>query len=295
MKAELKMANRQKTRRIRSTIVKSSPHSTTLSTERDKFFVVVFDKVSKLRGLGWEVWLGFAPTRFDENIAAWAVADEAVVKRLCASGHLLFYYLVEVGGFVFVYGLADPTPIPGRAGPLPFLKEVDPSVCPVATAVKRGVEALASLYEAVIELEQVDPLQLSHIPIRLYPQLCQRPALERLCKKARAIERLRKGEYKAEEMPQKARPSASVPLGEEPSQPTTTVGGAVGNNEGAKATSNGVEASAADGGVGAGGGVEVGNSGRVVSSCSVEELLKRCSVGGECLRLLCRALCGGGR
>jgi len=259
--------------------------------ERDRFFVSVFDKVSKLRELGWEVWLGFAPTRFDENIAAWAVADEAVVKRLCASGHLLFYYLVEVGGFVFIYGLADPTPIPGRAGPLPFLKEVDPSVCPVATAVKRGVEALASLYEAVVELEQVDPLQLSHIPIRLYPQLCQRPALERLCKKARAIERLRKGEYRAEE----GRPLAGAPSGKEPPLPTITAGGAVDNNDRVKAADGGVEINATGGGVGA---INVGNVGDLVgknSSCSVEELLEKCRVGGECLHLLCRALCGGGR
>jgi len=259
--------------------------------EKDRFFVAVFDKASKLRGLGWEVWLGFAPTRFDENIAAWAVADEAIVKRLCASGHLLLYYLVEVGGFVFIYGLADPTPLPGRAGPLPFLKEVDPSVCPVVTAVKRGVEALASLYEAVVELEQVDPLQLSHIPIRLYPQLCQRPALERLCKKAKALDRLREGEYKAEETPQKARSSASTPLGEEPPLPTTVArDSVVGSNDRAKATGGGVEASAA-------GGVSVGNVGNPVgknSSCSVEELLEKCRVGGECLALLCRALCGCG-
>jgi len=233
--------------------------------------------VSKLRELGWEVWLGFAPTRFDENIAAWAVADEAVVKGLCASGHLLFYYLVEVGGFIFIYGLADPTPIPGRAGPLPFLKEVDPSVCPVATAVKRGVEALASLYEAVVELEQVEPLQLSHIPIRLYPQLCQRPALERLCKKAKALDRLRKGEYKAEE----ERPPASVSPGEEPSRPTIMAEGAVGVVGGSEN--------------GAGGGTKAGASSGVASSCSVEELLERCRVSGECLLLLCRALCGCGR
>jgi len=287
------MVNRQKTRRARSTIVKSSPLSTTLSTERDRFFVAVFDKVSKLRGLGWEDWLGFAPTRFDENIAAWVAADETVVKRLCASGHLLFYYLVEVGGFVFMYGLADPTPIPGRAGPLPFLKEVEPSVCPVATAVKRGVEALASLYEAVVELEQVDPLQLSHIPIRLYPQLCQRPALERLCKKARAIEKLREGEYKAEDTLQKTRLPASAPSGEEPPLPTITAGGAVDNNNRVKAADSGVEVNATGGGVGAS---NVGNVGDLVgknSSCSVEELLEKCRVGGECLALLCRALCGG--
>jgi len=246
--------------------------------------------VSKLRGLGWEVWLGFAPTRFDENIAAWAVADEAVVKRLCASGHLLFYYLVETGGFVFIYGLADPTPIPGRAGPLPFLKEVDPAVCPVATAVKRGVEALASLYEAVVELEQVDPLQLSHIPIRLYPQLCQRPALEKLCKKARAIEKLREGEYKAEETPQKARPSAGAPSGEGSPQLTTAAGDAIGT-VGKTSASSGVETSA----VGDDGASNVGDSGRAASSCNVKELLERCGVGGECLPLLCRALCGGGR
>jgi len=256
-----------------------------LSTEIDKFFVSVFDKVSKLRGLGWEVWLGFAPTRFDENIAAWAVADEAVVKRLCSSGHLLFYYLVEVGGFVFIYGLADPTPIPGRAGPLPFLKEVDPSVCPVVTAVKRGVEALASLYEAVVELEQVDPLQLSHIPIRLYPQLCQRPALEKLCKKARALDRLRKGAYKAEE----ERPPASVSPGEESPRPIIARGSVVGSNDKAKAFGGGVEASAVDSGRGAS---NVGVSGRAESSCSVKDLLEKCRVGGECLVLLCRALCG---
>jgi len=251
--------------------------------ERDRFFVAVFDKVSRLRGLGWEIWLGFAPTRFDENIAAWAVADEAVVKRLCASGHLLLYYLVEVGGFVFIYGLADPTPIPGRAGPLPFLKEVDPSVCPVATAVKRGVEALASLYEAVLELEQVDPLQLSSLPIRLYPQLCQRPALERLCKKAKALDRLREGAYKAEE----GRPLAGAPSGDEPPQLTTAAGDAVGT-VGKTSASSGVETSA----VGDDGASNVGASGRAESSCSVEELLERCRIGGECLRLLCQALCG---
>jgi len=239
--------------------------------------------VSKLRALGWEVWLGFAPMRFDENIAAWAVADEAVVKRLCVSGHLLFYYLVEAGGFVFIYGLADPTPIPGRAGPLPFLKEVEPSVCPVATAVKRGVEALASLYEAAVELEQVDPLQLSHIPIRLYPQLCQRPALERLCKKAKALDRLREGAYKAEE----GRPPAGTPSGDVPQQPTSAAG-TVGE-AGARSV---VKASAAGGGVGAS---NVGNVGDLVgknSSCNVEELLERCGVGEECLPLLCRALYG---
>jgi len=286
LKAVLKMANRQKTKRARRTIVKSPPLSTTLSMEMDRFFIAVFDKVSRLRGLGWEVWLGFAPTRFDENIAAWAVADEAVVKRLCASGHLLFYYLVEVGGFVFIYGLADPTPIPGRAGPLPFLKEVDPSVCPVATAVKRGVEALASLYEAVVELEQVDPLQLSSLPIRLYPQLCQRPALERLCKKARALERLREGEYREGKALQKARPSAGAPSGGTSLRHIAAAEGAVDNNDIAKAAGGGVEAS----NVG-----NVGASGRAEPSCSVEELLERCRVSGECLRLLCRALCGCGR
>jgi len=249
--------------------------------ERDRFFVAVFDKVSKLRGLGWEVWLGFAPTRFDENIAAWAVADEAVVKRLCASGHFLLYYLVEVGGFVFIYGLADPTPIPGRAGPLPFLKEVDPAVCPVATAVKRGVEALASLYEAVVELEQVDPLQLSHIPIRLYPQLCQRPALERLCKKARALDKLREGTYKAEDALQKARLSTSASPSDALQRPITAASGTVGAGGG---TENG-----------AGSGTKASASGDAASSCSVEDLLKKCHIGGECLALLCRALCGCGR
>jgi len=218
------------------------------------------------------------------------VADEAVVKRLCASGHLLFYYLVEVGGFVFIYGLADPTPIPGRAGPLPFLKEVDPAVCPVATAVKRGVEALASLYEAVIELEQVDPLQLSSLPIRLYPQLCQRPALERLCKKARALERLREGEYRAEEALQKTRPSVNVPSSEGPSWSITAADSAVVTVGEANARS-GVVANAA-GGVGVNNVGDLGASGRAAPSCSVEELLERCRIGGECLRLLCQALCG---
>jgi len=235
----------------------------------------------RLRELGWEVWLGFAPTRFDENIAAWAVADEAVVKRLCASGHFLLYYLVEVGGFVFIYGLADPTPIPGRAGSLPFLKEVDPSACPVATAVKRGVEALVSLYEAVIELEQVDPLQLSLLPIRLYPQLCQRPALERLCKKAKALDWLRKGEYRAEEVLQKTCLPASASPGDVLQRPTSAAGGIVDNNDRTKV---------ADGGRGAG---NVGDLIGKNSSCNVEELLERCRISGECLFLLCRALCGG--
>jgi len=163
-----------------------------------------FDKLKALAALGWELRLYHVPRRFDENVARALVRPAAEVKAACASRHLLLFYLVEVGRYAFAYALADPSLFPGR--PAGRLKAVDPAVCPTATVVKRGVEGLASLYEAAVRFEGAPPAALSVTPLLMFPTLCQRPtqALEPLCRRAQAIREVIK------------RPVALEPLGHKP-------------------------------------------------------------------------------
>jgi len=146
-----------------------------------------FDKLKALAALGWELRLYHVPRRFDENIARALVRPPAEVRAACASRHLLLFYLVEVGRYAFAYALADPSLFPGK--PAGRLKAVDPTICPTATVVKRGVEGLASLYEAAIRFKGAPPAALSVTPLLMFPTLCQRPtpALEPLCRRAQAI------------------------------------------------------------------------------------------------------------
>jgi len=146
-----------------------------------------FDKLKALAALGWELRLYHVPRRFDENVARALVRPPAEVKAACASRHLLLFYLVEVGKYAFAYALADPSLFPGK--PAGRFKAVDPAICPTATVVKRGVEGLASLYEAAVRFEGAPPSALSVTPLLMFPTLCQRPtpALEPLCRRAQAI------------------------------------------------------------------------------------------------------------
>jgi len=241
-----------------------------------------FDKLKALAALGWELRLYHVPRRFDENVARALVRPAAEVKAACSSRHLLLFYLVEIGRYAFAYALADPSLFPGR--PAGRLKAVDPAICPTATVVKRGVEGLASLYEAAVRFEGAPPAALSVTPLLMFPTLCQRPtpALEPLCKRAQAIREIVK------------RPIALEPLGGKPqgdaaeSSPTSAAqkGGAGGQRDSsgvAELASNSVTAESAD----------AAADGGLVSNAGSAELCG-CRVDAKCLAWLCRVVCGCG-
>jgi len=249
-------------------------------------------KLAKLSALGWELRLYHVPHRFDENIARALVRPAAEVKAACASRHLLLFYLVEVGKYAFAYALADPSLFPGR--PAGRLKAVDPAFCPTATVVKRGVEGLASLYEAAIRFEGAPPAALSVTPLLMFPTLCQRPtpALEPLCKRAQAIREIVK------------RPIALEPLGGKPQDDTTESNyqrdeagvtqksgacqNAVGNANPQRGDSAAAESTSNVGGSAA----EVATDG----AASSVDFVALCGyrIDAKCLAWLCRVVCGCG-
>jgi len=242
---------------------------------------MAFDKLKALATLGWELRLYHVPRRFDENVARALVRPPAEVRAACSSRHLLLFYLVEVGRYAFAYALADPSLFPGK--PAGRLKAVDPTICPTATVVKRGVEGLASLYEAAIRFEEAPPAALSVTPLLMFPTLCQRPtqALEPLCKRAKAIREIVK------------RPIAlnTEPLGYKPQDDATESSrletnaaykSGVGRQRGGSVATESTGAakdSAAE---------AIGGS---VSSADFAELCG-CRVDAKCLAWLCRAVCG---
>jgi len=240
-------------------------------------------KLVKLAALGWELRLYHVPRRFDENIARALVRPLAEVKAACASRHLLLFYLVEVGRYAFAYVLADPSLFPGR--PAGRLKAVDPAICPTATVVKRGVEGLASLYEAAVRFEGAPPAALSVTPLLMFPTLCQRPtpALEPLCKRAQAIREIVR------------RPIALEPLDGKPQD------GAVESSPTSYAQKSGVDQNAVEnvspqrgGSVAAEStGATFGAGGGSVSSIDSAELCG-CRIDAKCLAWLCRVVCGCG-
>jgi len=252
---------------------------------------MTFDKLRALAALGWELRLYHVPRRFDENIARALVRPPAEVRAACASRHLLLFYLVEVGRYAFAYALADPTLFPGR--PAGRLKAVDPAVCPTATVVKRGVEGLASLYEAAIRFEGAPPAALSVTPLLMFPTLCQKPtqALEPLCKRAQAIREVIK------------RPIALEPLGGKPQgdavEPSPT-SAAQKSGAGKQRDSSAVSELASD----ASNSV-VTESTDIASSSAAEAsggsvssadfaVLCGCRLDAKCLAWLCRVVCGCG-
>jgi len=253
-----------------------------------------FDKLKALAALGWELRLYHVPRRFDENIARALVRPAAEVKAACSSRHLLLFYLVEVGRYAFAYALADPTLFPGK--PAGRLKAVDPAVCPTATVVKRGVEGLASLYEAAVRFEGAPPAALSVTPLLMFPTLCQKPtqALEPLCKRAKAIREIVK------------RPIALEPLGGKPQDDTAEPSRLETNDvqksgagrqrgssvatESAGDASNSVVTESTD--IASSSAAEA--SGGAVSSANFA-VLCGCRVDAKCLAWLCRAVCGCGR
>lgn len=241
-------------------------------------------KLVKLAALGWELRLYHVPRRFDENVARALVRPAAEVKAACASRHLLLFYLVEVGKYAFAYALADPTLFPGKqAG---RLKAVDPAICPTATVVKRGVEGLASLYEAAVRFEGAPPAALSVTPLLMFPTLCQRPtpALEPLCKRAQAIREVIK------------RPIALEPLGGKPQNGAADASRLETNDvqksgAGRQRGSSGV-AELASGSVTAESAGAAADGGSASNAVSAE--LCGCRVDARCLAWLCRAVCGCG-
>jgi len=241
-----------------------------------------FDKLRALAALGWELRLYHVPRRFDENVARALVRPPAEVRAACASRHLILFYLVEVGRYVFAYALADPLLFPGR--PAGRLKAVDPAVCPTATVVKRGVEGLASLYEAAIRFEGAPPAALSVTPLLMFPTLCQRPtqALEPLCRRAQTIGEIIK------------RPIALEPLGDKPQngavesdyqrlEAGATQKGGAGQNavENVSPQRGGSVATEPTGAA-----VDVGGG----NAASNDD----CRVDARCLAWLCRVVCGCG-
>ena len=231
-----------------------------------------FDKLRALAALGWELRLYHVPRRFDENVARALVRPAAEVKAACASRHLILFYLVEVGRYAFAYALADPTLFPGM--PAGRLKAVDPAVCPTATVVKRGVEGLASLYEAAVRFEGAPPAALSVTPLLMFPTLCQRPtpALEPLCKRAQAIREVIK------------RPIALEPLGDAADASRLETNNVQKSGAGRQRSGSVATESAGDAG---GSAAEVAAGGGSASNAD-------CRVDSKCLAWLCRAVCGCG-
>jgi len=240
-------------------------------------------KLVKLAALGWELRLYHVPRRFDENIARALVRPLAEVKAACASRHLLLFYLVEVGKYAFAYALADPTLFPGR--PAGRLKAVDSAVCPTATVVKRGVEGLASLYEAAVRFEGAPPAALSVTPLLMFPTLCQRPtpALEPLCKRAQAIREIVKRPIALEPLGGKSQDDAAE------SSPTIADQNTVENLSLQRGGSVAIESTD----VASSSAAEVATDGSASSADFVE--LCGCRVDAKCLAWLCRAVCGCGR
>jgi len=236
-------------------------------------------KLVKLAALGWELRLYHVPRRFDENIARALVRPAAEVKAACASRHLLLFYLVEVGKYAFAYALADPSLFPGR--PAGRLKAVDPAVCPTATVVKRGVEGLASLYEAAIRFEGAPTAALSVTPLLMFPTLCQRPtpALEPLCKRAQAIREIVKRPIALEPLGGKPQDDATESNYQRDEAGVTQKGGAGKRGSGSVA----IESTGATFGVGGG-------------SASTADFVEVCGcrVDARCLAWLCRVVCGCG-
>jgi len=246
---------------------------------------MTFDKLRALAALGWELRLYHVPRRFDENVARALVRPPAEVRAACASRHLLLFYLVEVGRYAFAYALADPSLFPGK--PAGRLKAVDPTICPTATVVKRGVEGLASLYEAAVRFEGAPPSALSVTPLLMFPTLCQRPtqALEPLCKRAKAIREIIKRPIALELLGDKPQDAMA-----EPSHPRPEAGATQKSGAGRQRNSSAEGAESADV-AGSSAAEAIGGS---ASSADFAELCG-CRIDAECLTWLCRAVCGCGR
>lgn len=154
---------------------------------------ITLDKVGVLRRRGWEVFLGVAPLFYHFNIYA-AVRTPAEIAAGCARGGLLTYYVVYSPVGVVIYGVVDPSDIPGE--PWGDFKKVPRNFgCAVISAVRRGgLEAVRDLYAAVAYLEK-PPLGALDLFLMEALGVCQNPPqpLAPYCKALEAYEKRRRG------------------------------------------------------------------------------------------------------